>query len=107
VPAFHEWRLPFYVVWILCAGVGLVVLRLGDLSQLGINLTLIAALLLSVQGLAVQINLGARFFAPWVRIVFWALAAVLFAPFVLAGSAVIGLADQWLDWRRLLKTAEQ
>lgn len=100
LPHFHQWRFPFYLVWLLAGGVSLIVLRSGDFPTVGINLVVVAGTLLSIQGLAVQMNLAARVWPPWARVVFWAVAGIFFAPLVLASSLFLGLIDQWLDLRR-------
>ncbi len=105
VPAFHQWGMPFYLVWVLAVGLLLVAMRQGVWSQAGLNLILVAATLFSIQGLAVQIFLLGRICPPWVRIVFWTAAALFFAPLILVSSAVIGLCDQWLNLRRFAPTA--
>ena len=38
---------------------------------------------------------------PWLRVLFWAIAGVFFAPLVLAAAVLLGLFDQWLDLRKL------
>jgi uncharacterized protein YybS (DUF2232 family) len=101
VPPFHQWRLPFYLVWILAAGLALMIVRGDAPTRIGLNTILVAVTLLSVQGLAVQINLAGRVLPPWLRIVFWTVVAIFFAPLVLIGSVLVGLVDQWLDLRRL------
>ena len=101
LPPFHRWEVPFYLVWVLAAGLALVAARAGVFYQIGINLILIAASLLSIQGLAVQINLVGRVALPWLRVLFWAIAGVFFAPLVLAAAVLLGLFDQWLDLRKL------
>jgi len=99
-PPFPQWEVPFYWVWVLAVGLVLIVLRRGSSPQIGINLVLVAALMFSVHGLAVQVNLLGRLCPPWLRIVFWTVTAFCFAPFLLIGSAVLGLCDQWLNLRK-------
>jgi hypothetical protein len=103
LPPFHQWRAPFYVVWLLAAGLALVLLRMATLTQIGVNVILVAAVVLSVQGLAVQSCWLGRFLPAWLRIAFWTVSAVLVLPLVLLllSSAVLGLIDQWWDLRRI------
>jgi hypothetical protein len=100
-PPFVRWRLPFYLVWLLAAGVGLMITRRPAVAAVGLNLALLAALLLSIQGIAIQFHVSARFLSPLGRVVFWTLAGIFATPLVLAGGVVLGLADQWLDLRGL------
>jgi hypothetical protein len=101
VPSFHQWRVPFYLVWLLAIGLVFILSRAGDLPRFGLNLVLVTAVLFSVQGLAVQVNLLSRVFPPWARILFWAAAALFFAPVILFTSVLLGLVDQWFDLRRM------
>ena len=98
---FHQWRVPFYLVWLLAISLVFILARAGILPRIGLNLVLVAAVLFSVQGLAVQVNLLSRVFPPWARILFWATAALFFAPVILFVSVFLGLVDQWLDLRRI------
>jgi hypothetical protein len=101
LPVFSSWRLPFHVVWLLVAGIGLIVLRQSGAMRAGVNLVLVAAALLSVQGLAVQAHWAARLLSPGMRILFWTLVGLFLAPPLLVISVLLGLVDQWLDLRRL------
>lgn len=100
-PPFARWRLPFYLVWVLAVGVGLMITRLPTAAAVGLNLALLAATLLSIQGIAVQFQVTARFMSPLGRVVFWTLAGLFAAPVIIPGGVLLGLADQWLDLRRL------
>ena len=59
-PPFGQWRLPFYLVWVLILGLGLMVTRLPLAGHVGVNVALLAATVLSVQGIAVQFHATAR-----------------------------------------------
>jgi hypothetical protein len=96
---FTQWEIPFYWVWILVGGLIMILIRVGSLPHIGINLVLVAAVMFSVQGLAVQVSLLSRVFPPWVRILFWTVAAFCFAPLLMMASALLGLGDQWLNLR--------
>jgi len=97
---FARWEVPFYWVWVLVSGLIMILSRVGSLPHVGINLVVVAAIMFSVQGLAVQVNLLGRVFPPWVRVLFWTMAAFCFAPLLLLGSALLGLGDQWLNLRK-------
>lgn len=100
-PPFGAWRVPFYLVWTLIIGLGLVILAHPAAVTIGLNLVMFAALFLAVQGVAVQFWVTARMFSPLGRIVFWTVMGLFLTPLVLASGVVLGLADQWLDLRGL------
>jgi hypothetical protein len=100
-PRFGRWRLPFYLVWLLIAGLGLMILRHPVALTVGLNLALFAAILLAVQGVAVQVWVTGRMFSLLGRIVFWTVMGLFMTPLVLASGVLLGLVDQWLDLRGL------
>lgn len=97
----REWRLPFYVVWILVAGLALVAIRGEPATRAGVNLIVVAAALCAVQGLAVMAGLLHRAAPPWLQAVLGLVALLLMAPLLVPAAALLGLMDQWLDFRRL------
>ena len=101
LPPFPRWRLPFYVVWTVIAGLGLFLTRWSPLCDAGLNLALLGALVLSIQGIAVQVFVTNRMLSPVGRVVYWAVMGMFFAPLVVVSGVVLGLADQWWDIRRL------
>ena len=100
-PRFGRWRLPFYLVWLLIAGLGLMILRHPVAVTVGLNLAMFAAILLAVQGVAVQVWVTGRMFSLLGRIVFWTVMGLFMTPLVLASGVLLGLVDQWLDLRGL------
>lgn len=100
LPAFAQWRLPFYLVWALAVGIGLMVTRRAPLADAGLNLVVLTAALLSLQGLAVQFHFTRRFLPPVGMVIYWTLMGLAFLPLVVT-SVLLGLADQWRDLRRL------
>lgn len=107
VPPFTRWRLPFYLVWVLVAGLGLMVTRAPILGTAGLNLALLAASVICLQGLSVQFWVTARMMGPALRTAYWLFMGVFFAPLILASGVVLGLADQWMDIRRLNAPPEE
>ena len=99
--SFLVWRLPFYWVWLLAAGLALIALRAGVWYQAGIKLVIVAGLMFSVQGLAVQAVVINRIWGPVMRVIFWIVAGFFLAPVLLLSGVVLGIADQWLNFRRL------
>lgn len=96
LPPFGRWRLPFYLVWALVAGLGLFITRQSVLADAGLNVALAVVTLLSLQGAAVQWEMTGRNLGLVVRVIYLLVAGFLFLPLVL-----LGLADQWLDFRKL------
>ncbi len=101
LPPFSRWRLPFYLVWALIFGLGLMLTRMPYAADGGLNLALLAASLLSIQGIAVQFFVTGRIFSRPARVVYWTVMGTLFVLLVLASGALLGLIDQWADLRRL------
>lgn len=98
LPPFAQWRLPFYVVWAMVAGIGLMLTRRAPLADAGLNLAVLAAAFLAVQGLAVQYHLSRRFLPPVMLVIYWTFMGLAFVPLV-ATSVLLGLFDQWRDLR--------
>lgn len=111
-PAFGQWRFPFALIWLLAAGVGLMIApRYIDVPgyidvpvwsplistlALGPNLVLGMVGLAAVQGAAVQWHLSPVSMPLLARVILLFMAGFLFLPLVM-----LGLADQWLDLRKL------
>ncbi len=101
LPPFSRWRLPFYLVWLLVLGVGMMLTRAPYVATAGLNLTLLAAGILSVQGIAVQFHVTNLMLSNLGRLVYWVVMGALFALLILVSGVVLGLVDQWVDLRRL------
>lgn len=99
--SFARFRVPFGVVWLFIAGLGLIVTRAEPAATVGLNLALLAALVLSIQGIAVQVEVLGRMLSPAGRMMYWLVMGMFFAPLVVAAGVLLGLADQWLDFRKL------
>ncbi len=102
--------LPFWVVWsfavalLMCAvGRGL---RLDGLLLAGANLAMVHGAAFFVQGLAVGWKLLTLRAMPGLMLLILAVLALVMAPITLA-VIVIGLLDQWFDFRRLLAPREE
>ncbi|HOX25244.1 MAG TPA: DUF2232 domain-containing protein [Candidatus Krumholzibacteria bacterium] len=99
--SFVTWRAPFVTVWVLIGSLALGLVGAGAVALVGWNLVLLIALLLAAQGLAVQAWLVRLAVPPLGQTLFWVLGALFFAPVMVGGGTLIGLADQWWDLRRL------
>jgi hypothetical protein len=104
---FAVWEVPGVTVWLLAAGLSLLLVAREPGKLAGLNLTILAGLALSVQGVAVQAWVTGRYLPPAGRAVYWLLAAFFLAPVVVAAGAFIGLMDQWWDLRKLHRGPEQ
>ncbi len=100
-PPFSEWRLPFYLVWMLVAGLGMSFVPQPVLSKAGHNLALLAAFVLCVQGLAIQVFVTRRMMSTLRQVLYWIiLGTVLLKPGIYIAVA-LGVLDQWWDIRHL------
>jgi len=102
LPAVSRMRLPDGAVWLLCLALFLLVVRRPALLRTGANLGALMAVAYFCQGISIL-----AFMALALRVVWLTAAALLalalllvFTPFSLF-ACVLGLADIWLDFRRL------
>jgi hypothetical protein len=96
--ALREFRFPDSLVWLLIAGIILLVLPLdGFAERAGSNVLLFMAALYAVRGAAVLLVLGG---APGpLGVLLGALVVLLLYPLVVAATFFVGLTDTWLDIR--------
>jgi len=102
LPPFSWLRLPDGAVWVLCLGLFLLVTRQAVVHRLGLNLIAVMAAAYFCQGLAVMTFMSLTLRSWWM--VAGAVAALVLllvlTPFAVF-TCVLGLADVWLDFRRL------
>lgn len=84
------------------AGLGLFITRQPTLAAAGLNLALAVGTLLSLQGAAVQWAVTGKTLGMIPRVIYLLVAGFLFLPLV-----VLGLADQWLDFRKLERLSDE
>lgn len=98
-PPLHLWKSPEWLVFIaLAAGFGFLS-PLGWLQQISLNVLLVCGLIYFYQGLAIIVYVYQRWQVP--RVVrFLSYPLIVLEPTILL-LIVIGLADLWLDFRRL------
>ena len=101
VAPLATWRAPFGAVWVLIGGLALSLAGRGTAADLGWNLVVVAGSLVTIQGFAVQAWTIRRLLPPAAQTMFWVVGAFFFAPILVGTGALLGLADQWLDLRRL------
>lgn len=104
-PRYRTWQLPERLVWLVIAGALFALLPLGSMRIWGINLLLGLSIVYCLQGLAIfsffvhkwNVPLFMRSFL-YVMVVFQSLGTILLL--------IIGLADVWLDLRKLKGPAD-
>lgn len=99
VRPWREFRFNDQLVWLLIAGLGLVMLPLGDVAgRVGLNAIVFMAALYALRGVGVFLflSVGAT---SLLMIVFGTLAAIFLYPLTLGAAILIGLGDTWLDVR--------
>jgi hypothetical protein len=101
----REFRFSDQLVWLLVAGLALVIFGSGDVAnRIGQNALLFMGTLYALRGVGVFIFLAGR--APsWFAVVFGALATIFLYPLVLTAAVLVGLGDTWLDVRGRAATA--
>lgn len=100
----REFRFSDHLVWVLVAGMVLLVAPAGQLAfRLGENATLFMGALYLLRGIAVLVWVAATFISSAWTAALWALLALLFYPIVGGTALVLGLSDTWLDLRSRLR----
>lgn len=96
---WREFRFHDQLVWLLIAGLALILLPAGDgAARLGYNAVFFMAVLYALRGVGVFlfVSVGA---SRLVMLVFGALAAIFLYPLILGAAILLGLGDTWLDVR--------
>lgn len=97
-----HWRLPDTALWVLIAGLALLLTPWKAWAPTGWTLLLVAALGFCVQGVAVVESLFlARGIPPAVVVVTLLFIFFFAMPAFVLSTLVVGLSDAWLDFRRL------
>ncbi len=99
VRPLREFRFSDQLVWLLVAGLALLLLPGGEAAtRLGQNALLFMGTLYALRGVGVFVFLAGR--APsWFTVVFGMFAAIFLYPLVLTAAVLVGLGDTWLDVR--------
>lgn len=102
-----EFRFPDVLIWVLIAGVALLVVPLADgAARVGSNLVFFMGALYALRGLAVLTALVLGMVGPQLPVLLVLGVAGLFLyPIVVAGTLLLGLTDTWLDLRSGRRTA--
>ncbi|HEX6938389.1 MAG TPA: DUF2232 domain-containing protein [Longimicrobiales bacterium] len=94
---FREFRFHDELVWLLIAGILLLVLPIGGAApRAGSNLVAFMGALYALRGMAVLLAVTG---SPGAGAVALGLLALFVLPMVVLGTAMVGLADTWIDWR--------
>lgn len=95
----REFRFPDALVWVLVAGLVLLLLPAGDAgTRAAHNVLLFMGVLYALRGVAVFVFL-ARGAPTTISVMLGLVATVLFYPIVLTAALLVGLGDTWLDVR--------
>lgn len=96
----REFRFQDELVWVLIAGLLLLVVPTGELvDRIGENAMLFMGGLYLLRGVGVLLWLGAATVSSGWLVAFWALAAVLLYPLAVGAALLLGLGDTWVDVR--------
>ncbi|MCD6307690.1 MAG: DUF2232 domain-containing protein [Candidatus Latescibacteria bacterium] len=99
IPSFHDFRLPFHVIWLFLAAFGLLLSEIGLVFPVAMNLLIVTACLYMMQGLAVVVYYMNRLGVGRLpRVLFWLLFFVTIA-FTGLVLLFIGLFDTWFHLR--------
>lgn len=97
--SFREFRFHDGLVWVVVAGLLLLLLPLGEgAARIAANLLLFMGVLYALRGVAVFVFL-ARGAPSLVSVLFGAFVALFLYPLVLTAALLVGLGDTWLDVR--------
>lgn len=104
-PRYQVWQLPERLIWVVIAGAAFALLPLGSIKIFGINLLIFLSLIYCFQGLAIVSYFLNKWNVPvflqaflYVIVIFQSFGTILLLGF--------GLADVWLDLRKLKKPAD-
>ena len=101
------WRLWDALIWVLIAGLALVLGTQGLSAELGLNLVVVTGTLYAIQGLAlVRFCCWRLGVSRWLE-GFLYLTLALTAGLSVLVLVVLGLLDTWFDWRRLDTASEE
>jgi len=104
-PRYSRWKLPDKLVWLVIASAALSLVGSGTVKNTGYCLVIVSVILYFFQGMAIFIHLLDRWKVPvYLRIILYLIIAV--QSYGLLLLAIIGIADIWLDFRKLARDEE-
>ncbi len=99
-PSYGNWRLPERIVWVVIAAGIAVAAGSGAVRFLGVNVLIVMGLVYLFQGLAIMVYFFEKWSVPrFLKIALYLLLAL--QSYGLIILALLGLADVWLDMRKL------
>jgi len=106
-PSLRDWRLPDAGIWVLMAGIAILLLEWPSSMPTGWTLLLNAGLGFCIQGIAVvESLLLARGMPPSIILLLMLFVSTVALPLFTVTTVALGLSDVWLDYRRLEPVAE-
>ena len=106
LPPLGRFRFSEHLVWVLAAGLVLVVLPVGAWAdRAGGNIVTVMSGLYVLRGTAVLVWLGASMISSGWIIAALTLAALVLYPVTMGATLVVGVSDTWLDLRSRLGVA--
>ncbi|MBW2000341.1 MAG: YybS family protein [Deltaproteobacteria bacterium] len=98
--SLDRWRAPEHLVWALIVAGFSSFLPVGSVKFVGINVLLILLVVYGLQGLSIVLFYLNKYRVPsWIRIGIYLL--FLLQQIFLVGLAMVGLFDQWIDFRKI------
>lgn len=105
-PEYRFWVLPERLVWILISAAILFVLPVEPGKTIGLNVLMVSTLLYCFQGIAIMLFYFSKWSVPlFVRTLVYVL--LFFQTFGIILLGILGVADVWLDIRRLNKAEQE
>lgn len=104
-PAVDRWQAPEVLVWGVIAAGFAMFLAEGGLRVLGVNAFIVLMAVYLFQGISIVLFFLNKYRAPgWARVAVYSIIAVqqLFLPVL----ALVGLFDQWIDFRKIRRRRE-
>jgi len=99
-PRFSQWQLPEKLVWLVIVAAIFLLLGRGTIQDAGYSLVILSVALYCLQGVAVFLHFLDRWNVPgYLRIIVYVFLAV--QSYGLLLLAVLGVADIWIDFRKL------
>jgi uncharacterized protein YybS (DUF2232 family) len=103
-PVFSLWQAPEHLVWVLIASGLAIAVGVWPARLVGLNLLTLTAVVYFLQGLAVAAFFCEKKHVPR-PLRYLAYALLAFQQYLSLATAVVGLCDLWIDFRRLKQAA--
>jgi len=98
--SLDRWRTPDILIWLVIVSGFALFLSTGDIRSLAINILIVMMVIYFFHGLAIMVFFLNKYRVPlWLRIIFYFL--LFFQQVFTVCLALVGLFDQWVDFRRI------